>query len=719
MDRWRGPIFGKQGKGASGQDLNTVIRLELGKLVNFMRLGNVKVHVWKKELFDGTIIQVAGNLNGRVPILSADVEVGQLPLEGNTYYMDSGFVQLLSPDGIIWQNSATRSLYGTYTTNDYFSRLRPEIGVDNGTTPPSFEGASKQTVVESQKPGNYTGKLKWLIAGQYGLKVRDSSFTQRSVFDRGFPANARLNGEGIYTDSDGSYWYMDIDDGGFSGTATQLSTELQSLVTDARANGVSGDTLIQLETHALAIAIKTNITIPMVFSGFSPVGLPLGYGWHFNETGSEAVIVTHQSQGGDDNLYLGQKYIAAIVKIGDQLSFTISKASSVLWKPSPHAVFWQSVETSEERTHCPLLGDGGVEEVADVIIYAYYDADDIIVDVLYSTSTDTGAKDLDMCGAWGHNTPVEGYSAGARNWASWSGNREINSIKINGEEIESKDGLRSYLKVSSIGTSTTTWTLNARNTVCCWGGADLIYYTGPCSTSTDVWPGLSVAPCYLKGPCPTGGNLFERCQVSYDRIDTTMYLTAQWVKTNGFEGTASSIAVIIPFDCANGVIVIKGDTSVVNRYQYDGTGPSGGVVRSRRLTQWDALCHNMIGVPCVECASTRYQDSGTRIVGLVTIDNITNTTWLQGYEANSERTFFHMHGHFKETVHVDSATDAFIGTDWDSWLAKWVSPEECGGSGAVIWQGIGTPAKCSANLALAYDIDGDFPESAEVVIGWA
>ena len=74
MGRWAGPIFGNwTKKGASGQDLAPFVRQQLGRLAEFMRLGQIKTHARKYRLDDGTIVLLGANLNGSIPILTAQV----------------------------------------------------------------------------------------------------------------------------------------------------------------------------------------------------------------------------------------------------------------------------------------------------------------------------------------------------------------------------------------------------------------------------------------------------------------------------------------------------------------------------------------------------------------------------------------------------------------------------------------------------------------------
>lgn len=644
------------------------------------------------------------------------------------FYMDSGFVDIGETQGLMSQNNVSRALYSNAKYDLRMSPFAPKSGVDGWAVPPSFQSggnyAGKASESVAYPPGDYTGKLRWLISGQHGLRVNDDAWIEHETsFTREHAPNPRVTGEGIYTTDEGEYWYLRIDGTGDEiGEAVRLSIPLGANGGSAAFTDASDIQRLR-ETHVLAVARKTEETRPIVFSGdtfwTSGKGLPFSYGWHFDRNGRRAAIVTHTttvlfSSLDDFKLIVRTRMFEASITRNEagEFSFSVEETYNEEWELPPYAVLWKIyLHPTEGWQHVPLwcndTSDFSAER--DFPLSCYFDANDDLKTYNFVYRKEIVENDFGPC----HPYILNGVTR-TIGWDKPGGNRYYYGLSSGEDRHEDHYGpivngeWDSELDISFISTSYT-------ETYGCHRPfyATIADYMGPCPSSERkiIW---SYSVTDLTG-----------CQVTVTKNwQDVSYYRATWTKYTN-HGQSLGVSLIPPFGGADSyVFATEATEGAIKRYiENTGTNTSPSASNPSGYN-WKAQISVSVGqcpdsLPVHICSQINSESSPEGInlaawPGVETIslaeEDYTITTRFSVFERGARTEF----------LCGEEATD-FIHNQglWGRWFWRTSlnpQPEVQSSIVRVIPSQIGAVKLFNGREWQAGD---GFPEAADTVVGWA
>jgi hypothetical protein len=165
------------------------------------------------------------------------------------------------------------------------------------------------------KPSIFTGKTQLLVQAMYGAKRTDYSIDEAYPFlDPPFIFGSVVLGykfvphtTGIYTTVDYRYFLINIGSSSITARELLLSTAGQAARDQfiLHESDLDPATIKKIEAVLLSTCTVSSVETPISLDMSSIIGLPAGYGWQFNWSGSKADIILHR-----DNLPIDQNFRA-------------------------------------------------------------------------------------------------------------------------------------------------------------------------------------------------------------------------------------------------------------------------------------------------------------------------------------------------------------------------------------------------------------------------
>jgi len=554
-------------------------------------------------------------------------------------YMDSGFLGVpdynrTDPNTItpltLYQSPRLLSLYPLTAGKAIY---QPQPGdVVHGAYPPSFDflsnppGPGEQdslfskvegSMTVTKKAGNNTGKLKLLTQAKLALKLYVPALPLP-------PINSiapSLSTMGLYTEEAGVYWYVTITNG------TEVTFTLLNISSAWVAEVKStpyGSARLVAEAHALACSSVTTTTRTVEITGTDlPDGMPLAYSWKGNWSGNRFAIVLHEYTGSDNDIEPGNPecnvmsihtslVTLEINKSAGDFSVTRAVEEEHDWLFKDGELIWYPVPGQELMCHvvaaCGLGALTTTETAEAVPLLCWYGAEG----ASYENNTlviDRHTREYEES----HNetsNPCPGLINGSFYFCNetiartkrviTSGTRGIIEIEIGGELAVHTETPQYKNVFRSVGVD-----------------ADGLTWSGP--TAVAGGQDVQLSQCQISGEvCDVvDTELVETPGVSTSLDQWDYGGTVSFVEEWGNVVIAGSGAAhVIPYDCAEGVIVVSADVDTGNLTHRTGNRTNATWIRQIGDIRWyDGVDWHYQGN---YRAQSGYQIGNPGISGLVT-----------------------------------------------------------------------------------------------------
>jgi len=408
------------------------------------------------------------------------------------YFMESGIVGLqdiglgnpglFGNDGIVHYSPAIRTyaeqekLLGTLskppalaseltTENDATKAMKATLDADGNRDEDSeYTLAYKKMCASRIPPSIFTGKLRLYFQAKYGAKLAnwafsmnvanappslDLPFTPTDTYTEGGTFQFHSAHTGIYTDENMRHWLVQL------GTKTSAAAPDTANVFRLRASAcveklrpllldpdVSDDDKERIEAYILSdsvpdpeFCVSKSVSIPLITS--------MGYGWHFNWSGTAADIIQVEtiSTGGSTYKHRSTHYRINILRDGTKLddptntalenetrrwTFDLEQVEQKEWKNYKwqHVIAFPDWSESQLEIFGALLGtrfgDGAP-------LYCFYNRDDLQV-VRYSCS---GGESI---AAQYKSEASPSYFGGNADWGEYAGYAPAGAYVTTGDE---------------------------------------------------------------------------------------------------------------------------------------------------------------------------------------------------------------------------------------------------------------------------------------------
>jgi hypothetical protein len=188
------------------------------------------------------------------------------------------------------------------------------------------------------KPSIFTGKTQLLVQAIYGAKRTDYSIEDSYPFlDPPFIFGSVVLGykfvphtTGIYTTTDYRYFLINIGSSSIASRELLLSTAGQAARDQLilHASDLDPATIKKIEAVLLSTCTVSTVETSIALDMSGIIGLPAGYGWQFNWSGSKADIILHRDNLPTDQNFRAYHYRIEFVETAGVITATLTTVSS-------------------------------------------------------------------------------------------------------------------------------------------------------------------------------------------------------------------------------------------------------------------------------------------------------------------------------------------------------------------------------------------------------